>query len=264
MTGRLQDRIALVMGAGSSGPGWGNGKATAVTFARAGAKVVCVDVVAAAAEETAGIIEAEGGTAVARTCDVTDSAAVKAVVDDTVARWGRVDVLQNNVGIAKMGGPIELDEADWQRVMDVNLTSVFLTCKHVLPVMLAHGKGAIVNVSSVAAIRWVGYPYASYYSSTGGLNQFTCGLALQYAAQGIRANVIMPGLMDTPLIRSQIAGQYADVESMIRERDALSPTGRMGDAWDVANAALFLASDEAKYVNGVCLPVDGGHHLKIG
>jgi NAD(P)-dependent dehydrogenase (short-subunit alcohol dehydrogenase family) len=264
MTGRLQDRIALVMGAGSSGPGWGNGKATAVTFARAGAKVVCVDVVAAAAEETAGIIEAEGGTAVARTCDVTDSAAVKAVVDDTVARWGRVDVLQNNVGIAKMGGPIELDEADWQRVMDVNLTSVFLTCKHVLPVMLAQGKGAIVNVSSVAAIRWVGYPYASYYASKGGLNQFTCGLALQYAAQGIRANVIMPGLMDTPLIRNQIAGQYADVESMIRERDALSPTGRMGDAWDVANAALFLASDEAKYVNGVCLPVDGGHHLKIG
>lgn len=264
MTGRLQDRIALVMGAGSSGPGWGNGKATAVRFARAGAKVVCVDVVAAAAEETAGIIEAEGGTAVARTCDATDSAAVKAVVDDTAARWGRIDVLQNNVGIAKMGGPIELDEADWQRVMDVNLTSVFLACKHVLPVMLAQGKGAIVNVSSVAAIRWVGYPYASYYASKGGLNQFTCGLALQYAAQGIRANAIMPGLMDTPLIRNQIAGQYADVDSMIRERDALSPTGKMGDAWDVANAALFLASDEAKYVNGVCLPVDGGHHLKIG
>ena len=210
--------------------------------------------VAAAAEETAGIIEAEGGTAVARTCDVTDSAAVKAVVDDTTARWGRVDVLQNNVGIAKMGGPIELDEADWQRVMDVNLTSVFLSCKHVLPVMLAQGKGAIVNVSSIAAIRWVGYPYASYCASKGG----------QYAAQGIRANAIMPGLMDTPLIRNQIAGQYADVESMIRERDALSPTGKMGDAWDVANAALFLASDEAKYVNGVCLPVDGGHHLKIG
>lgn len=264
MAGRLQDRIALVMGAGSSGPGWGNGKATAVRFAREGAKVVCVDVVAAAAEETAGLIAAEGGTAVAQCCDVTDSAAVKAVVDDTVARWGRVDVLQNNVGIAKMGGPIELDEADWQRVLDVNLTSAFLTCKHVLPVMLAQGKGAIVNVSSVAAIRWVGYPYASYYASKGGLNQFTCGLALQYAAQGLRANAIMPGLMDTPLIRTQIAGEYPDVETMIRERDAKSPTGRMGDAWDVANAALFLASDEAKYVNGVCLPVDGGHHLKIG
>lgn len=264
MAGRLQDKVALVMGAGSSGPGWGNGKATAVRFAREGARVVCVDVVAAAAEETAGLIAAEGGTAVARTCDVTDSAAVKAVVDDTVDRWSRIDILQNNVGIAVMGGPIELDEAAWRRVLDVNLTSVFLACKHVLPVMLAHGKGAIVNVSSIAAVRWVGYPYASYYASKGGLNQFTSGLALQYAAQGIRANAIMPGLMDTPLIRSQIAGQYADVETMIRERDAKSPTGKMGDAWDVANAALFLASDEAKYVNGVCLPVDGGHHLKIG
>jgi NAD(P)-dependent dehydrogenase (short-subunit alcohol dehydrogenase family) len=264
MTGRLQDRVALVMGAGSSGPGWGNGKATAVRFAREGAKVVCVDVVAAAAEETAGLIESEGGTAVARTCDVTDSEAVRALVEDTVGRWGRVDVLQNNVGIARMGGPIELDEAEWHRVLDVNLTSVFLACKHVLPVMLEQGKGAIVNVSSIAAIRWTGYPYASYYASKGGLNQFTCGLALEYASRGIRANVIMPGLMDTPLIRTQIAGQYADVESMIRERDAMSPTGKMGDAWDIANAALFLASDEAKYVNGVCLPVDGGLTLKIG
>jgi NAD(P)-dependent dehydrogenase (short-subunit alcohol dehydrogenase family) len=264
MGGRLQDRIALVMGAGSSGPGWGNGKATAVRFAQEGARVVCVDVNSAAAEETAAIIVDDGGEAVALTCDATDSAAVKAVVDDTVARWGRVDVLQNNVGIAVMGGPIELDEADWKRVLDVNLTSAFLSCKHVLPVMLAQGKGAIVNISSIAAVRWLGYPYASYYASKGGLNQFTCGLALQYAARGIRANAIMPGLMDTPLIRTQIAGQYSDVDAMVRERDALSPTGRMGDAWDVANAALFLASDEAKYVNGVCLPVDGGHHLKIG
>ena len=154
MAGRLQDKVALVMGAGSSGPGWGNGKATAVRFAREGAKVVCVDLVATAAEETAGIIAGEGGTAVARTCDVTDSTAVGAVVDDTVARWGRIDVLQNNVGIAVMGGPIELDEAAWRRVLDVNLTSVFLACKHVLPVMLAQGKGAIVNVSSIAAVRW--------------------------------------------------------------------------------------------------------------
>jgi len=264
MTGRLQDRVALVMGAGSSGPGWGNGKATAVRFAQEGALVVCVDVNAAAAEETAAIIAGNGGEAVARTCDVTDSAAVKAVVDDTVTRWGRVDVLQNNVGIAVMGGPIELDEADWKRVLDVNLTSAFLACKHVLPVMIDQGKGAIVNISSIAAVRWLGYPYVSYYASKGGLNQFTCGLALQYASRGIRANAIMPGLMDTPLIRTQIAGQYSDVEEMVRKRDALSPTGRMGDAWDVANASLFLASDEAKFVNGVCLPVDGGHHLKIG
>ena len=264
MAGRLTGRVALVMGAGSSGPVWGNGKATAVLFAREGAKVVCVDVNPDAAAETTALIAAEGGEAIAEACDVTQSPQIETVVQAALARWGRVDVLHNNVGIATMGGPVELDEVDWHRVMDVNLTSVFLTCKHVLPVMLDQGKGAIVNVSSVAGFRFVGYPYASYYASKGGLNQMTVGLALQYAAQGIRANAIMPGLMDTPLIRTQIAGQYADADAMIRERDTLSPTGKMGDAWDVAQAALFLASDEAKYINGVCLPVDGGLHMKIG
>lgn len=264
MAGRLSGKRALVMGAGSSGPGWGNGKATAVLFAREGACVVCADVNAEAATETAALIESEGGTAIAEACDVTVSDQVAAVVDRTVGRWDGIDILHNNVGIAKMGGPVELSETDWHRVMDVNLTGVFLTCKHVLPHMLAAGHGAIVNVSSVAGARYVGYPYSSYYASKGGLNQMTVGLALQYAAQGIRANAIMPGLMDTPLIRTQIAGQYADVDDMIRQRDAKSPTGKMGDAWDVAYAALFLASDEAKYVNGVCLPVDGGHHMKIG
>lgn len=264
MPGRLAGKIALVMGAGSSGPGWGNGKATAVLFAREGATVVCADVNADAAAETAAIIAGEGGEAVAEPCDVTRSDQIADLVARTVARRDRIDILHNNVGIAKMGGPIELSEDDWHRVMDVNLTGVFLACKHVLPVMLAAGRGAIVNVSSIAGFRYVGYPYSSYYASKGGLNQLTVGLALQYAARGIRANVIMPGLMDTPLIRNQIAGQYADVDEMIRARDAASPTGKMGDAWDVAHAALFLASDEAKYINGVCLPVDGGHHMKVG
>lgn len=264
MAGRLEGKRALVMGAGSSGPGWGNGKATAVLFAREGARVTCVDVNAEAAAETVSIIEREGGTGVAEACDVTVSDQVAAVTARMAERWGGIDILHNNVGIAKMGGPVELSEEDWHRVMDVNLTGVFLACKHVLPLMLEAGRGAIVNVSSVAGFRYVGYPYSSYYASKGGLNQFTVGLALQYAAQGIRANVIMPGLMDTPLIRNQIAGQYADIDDMIRQRDAASPTGKMGDAWDVAHAALFLASDEAKYINGVCLPVDGGHHMKIG
>jgi NAD(P)-dependent dehydrogenase (short-subunit alcohol dehydrogenase family) len=264
MPGRLAGKIALVMGAGSSGPGWGNGKATAVLFAREGATVVCADVNADAAAETAAIIAGEGGEAVAEPCDVTRSDQIADLVARTVARRDRIDILHNNVGIAKMGGPIELSEDDWHQVMDVNLTGVFLACKHVLPVMLAAGRGAIVNVSSIAGFRYVGYPYSSYYASKGGLNQLTVGLALQYAARGIRANVIMPGLMDTPLIRNQIAGQYADVDEMIRARDAASPTGKMGDAWDVAHAALFLASDEAKYINGVCLPVDGGHHMKVG
>jgi len=264
MAGRLEGKRALVMGAGSSGPGWGNGKATAVLFAREGARVTCVDVNAEAAAETVAIIAGEGGAAVAETCDVTASDQVAGVVARIVERWGGIDILHNNVGIAVMGGPIDLSEADWHRAMDVNLTGVFLACKHVLPHMLEAGRGAIVNVSSVAGARYVGYPYSSYYASKGGLNQFTVGLALQYAAQGLRANVIMPGLMDTPLIRTQIAGQYADTDEMIRQRDAKSPTGKMGDAWDVAHAALFLASDEAKFINGVCLPVDGGHHMKIG
>lgn len=258
MAGRLKDRVALVFGAGSSGPGWGNGKATAVLFAREGATVMAVDRVREAAEETRKLIADEGGTAHAEVADVTSGADIKRVVDTLVAKCGRIDILHNNVGITAMGGPIEESEESWQRVIDTNLTSAFLACKHVLPVMLRQGKGAIVNVSSIAAIRYTGYPYASYYASKAGLNQFTVGLALQYARQGIRANAIMPGMMDTPLIRTQIAGQYASIDAMIEQRNAACPMGRMGTGWDVANAAVFLASDEAAYITGVCLPVDGG------
>jgi NAD(P)-dependent dehydrogenase (short-subunit alcohol dehydrogenase family) len=258
MAERLEGKVAIVFGAGSVGPGWGNGKATAVLFARHGATVVCVDVKREAAEETVGIIRGEGGRAVAADCDVTRSEAVKRVVDDAAAEHGRIDVLHNNVGYATMGGPIELDEAAWRRTLDLNVTSCFITCKHVLPHMLARRAGAIVNVSSIAAIRYTGYPYVAYYAAKAGVNQFTVGLALQYAAQGIRVNAIMPGLMNTPLIRQQIAGQYDSVDDMIRQRDAACPMGRMGTAWDVAKAASFLASDDAEYITGVCLPVDGG------
>jgi len=256
--GRLQDRVAVVFGAGSSGPGWGNGKATAVTFAREGAIVVAVDLDRAAAEETRGIIAAEGGRAEAGVADVTDGASVATLVDRVVAAHGRIDVLHNNVGVTDMGGPVELSEEAWRRGLDINVTGAFLTCKHVLPVMLRQRRGAIVNVSSIAAVRYTGYPYISYYAGKSALNQFTVGIALQYARDGIRANAIMPGLMNTPLLYKQIAGQYASNEAMVAKRDAACPTGKMGTAWDVANAALFLASDEAAYVTGVCLPVDGG------
>jgi NAD(P)-dependent dehydrogenase (short-subunit alcohol dehydrogenase family) len=157
-----------------------------------------------------------------------------------------------------MGGPIELDEAAWRRSFDLNVTSCFITCKHVLPHMLARRSGAVVNVSSVAAIRYTGYPYTAYYAAKAAVNNFTMGLALQYARDGIRVNAIMPGLMNTPLIHQQISGQYADAAEMVAVRDAACPTGRMGTAWDVAHAALFLASDEAAYITGVSLPVDGG------
>ncbi len=262
MAGRLEGRVALVMGAGSSGPGWGNGKATAVLMAREGATVVAVDNRPEAAEETAAIIRGEGHRGEAAVCDVTQGAQIARLVEEVTARHGRIDVLHNNVGIAVMGGPVELDEAEWQRVLDVNLKSVFLACKHVIPVMLRQGKGAIVNVSSLAAIRYM-YPYASYYASKAAINQMSAGLALQYARHGIRVNVIMPGLMDTPMIYGQISVRYRSKEEMVAARNAICPTGRMGTAWDVAKAAVFLASDDAAYITGHCLPVDGGLSLQV-
>jgi NAD(P)-dependent dehydrogenase (short-subunit alcohol dehydrogenase family) len=258
MTRRLENKVAIVFGAGSVGPGWGNGKATATLFAREGARVTCVDRDLGAAEETAAIIRSEGGVANASLCDVTSSEQVLKVVEAVIKREGRIDVLQNNVGYATMGGPIELTEAEWHKTIDLNVTGCFLACKHVLPHMLAQGAGAIVNISSVAAIRWTGYPYAAYYAAKAAVNNFTMGLAMQYAKQGIRVNAVMPGLMNTPLIHQQISGQYKDADEMVRARDAACPMGRMGTAWDVARAALFLASDDAAYITGISLPVDGG------
>jgi NAD(P)-dependent dehydrogenase (short-subunit alcohol dehydrogenase family) len=258
MSKRLEGKVAIIFGAGSVGPGWGNGKATATLFAREGASVVCVDINPEAADETVGLIEAEGGQASAGVCDVTNSDSVRVLVEQVIAAHGRIDVLHNNVGYAQMGGPIELDEADWRRTIDLNVTGCFLTCKHVLPHMLRQGGGAIVNVSSIAAVRYTGYPYVAYYAAKAAVNNFTMGLAMQYAAQGIRVNAIMPGLMNTPLIYQQISGQYAEADAMVKARDAACPTGKMGTAWDVAKAALFLASDDSSYITGVSLPVDGG------
>ena len=274
MAGRLQDKVAIVVGAGSSGPGWGNGKATAALFAREGAKVLCVDRDSGAAEETASIIAGEGGIASAFAADVTEGDQVAAMVAAArEASWnaeGRIDVLHNNVGIVEVGGPVEASEESWHRVMDVNLTSMFLTCKHVLPVMEAqfeeNGQGGVlVNIASIAGIRWAGVPYISYAASKAGVIQFTRAVALQYAAKGIRANSILPGLMNTPMIREPLKEVYAegDVDKMVELRDAQCPTGKMGDAWDVAYASLFLASDEAKYVTATELVVDGGITAKF-
>jgi NAD(P)-dependent dehydrogenase (short-subunit alcohol dehydrogenase family) len=263
MSDRLKDKVALLFGAGSVGPGWGNGKATAVLFARNGARVICVDVNMEAARETVGIIAGEGGAATALACDVTKSEDVARVVGEVVGQHGRIDVLHNNVGYATMGGPIELDENTWRRTIDLNVTSCFITCKHVLPHMLQRRSGSIVNVSSVAAIRYTGYPYIAYYAAKAAVNNFTMGLALQYAKDGIRVNAVMPGLMNTPLIFQQISGQYKDADEMVKARDAACPMGRMGTAWDIAKAAMFLASDEAEYITGVSLPVDGGLTCRI-
>ena len=255
---RLEGKVVLVFGAGSVGEGWGNGKATSVAYAREGAKVIAVDRDRSAADATASIIEAIGGLGRSLEADVTGSASIRSVVDDVMQSEGQIDVLHNNVGTTIMGGPVELSEDDWHTVLDVNLTSAYLTCKHVLPGMIARRKGSIINISSIAAIRYTGYPYPAYYAAKAGVNQFTIGLALQYARQGIMVNAIMPGLMNTPLIYQQISGQYDNAEAMARARHEATPMGRMGTGWDIAAAAVFLASDEANYITGVCLPVDGG------
>lgn len=270
MAGRLDGKTALVVGAGSVGPGWGNGKATSVLFAREGAEVFCVDISQAAAEETAGIIRDEGGKAEAYAADVSKAGPVEAMVAAAHRALGRIDILHNNVGIVEVGGPVDASEESWDRVMDVNLKSMFLTCKHVLPVMEAQFEesgqgGALVNIASIAGIRWAGVPYISYAASKAGVIQFTRAVALQYAAKGIRANSILPGLMNTPMIREPLKEVYAggDVDRMVELRDAQCPTGKMGDAWDVAYASLFLASDEAKYVTATELVVDGGITAKF-
>ena len=258
MNKRFQDKVVAVFGAGSSGDGWSNGKAAAVLYARHGARVFAIDVRAEAAAETDEIIRGEGGICVAAQADVTKSQDIELAVDSILRKWGRIDVLHNNVGITQMDDPVSASEESWHRVMDVNLTSVFLTCKYVLPHMLSRKSGAIINISSTASVQINQLPYFSYYASKSGVNHLTRALAVHYAPHGIRANAVLPGVMDTPLIYKQIADQFQNTEEMIRSRNAASPMGHMGTAWDVAHAALFLASDEAKYITGVCLPVDGG------
>ncbi|WP_279480418.1 glucose 1-dehydrogenase [Aureimonas sp. SK2] len=257
---RLENRVALVFGAGSVGEGWGNGKAAAVAYAREGAKVVCVDVQPAAAEATAAIVAAEGGAALALGADITRSDEIEACVARAMAEFGAIDILHNNVGINLPGGAADASEESWRRVMDVNVTGVFLACRAVLPIMERQGRGAIVNISSLASIRWTGYPYVSYYASKAALNHFTRAIAIEYAARGIRANTILPGVMDTPHVVQQISGYHADLDEMRRKRAAVPPMKRQGDAWDIAWASVFLASDEARYITGIELPVDGGMH----
>lgn len=250
--------MALVFGGGGAGPGWGNGKAAAVAYARAGAWVVVVDRDLAAAEATAGIIAGESGTAIALAADVTSSEQVDAAVAAALGEYGGIDILHNNVGITDIGELAEITDARWQHVMDVNLAGVLRSCRAVIPTMRAAGRGAIVNISSLAGAVINRYPYFSYAASKAGLNHLTRAIAVRHAPDGIRANAIMPGLMDTPMVQNQLVGQYANAAEMAAARAAQVPMRRQGTAWDVARAAVFLASDDAAYITGVCLPVDGG------
>jgi NAD(P)-dependent dehydrogenase (short-subunit alcohol dehydrogenase family) len=265
---RLKDRVAIVVGAGQSpGEGMGNGRATALTFAREGAKVLCVDHNLASAEETVALIKQAQGTAVAFKADVTKDAEIKAMVSDAHRRWGRIDILHNNVGVSISGGDAELldiTEEAFDRCVAINLKSTILACKHVIPIMRRQKSGAIVNISSMAVITT--YPYVAYKATKAAMVSFTEQLAYQNAEYGIRANVILPGLMNTPMAVDTRAREFkksrAEVEA---ERDSKVPLRRkMGTGWDVANAALFLASDEANFITGVTLPVDGGASVRRG
>src|ERR1700736_625829 len=226
---RLKGKIAMVVGAGSIGPGWGNGKATAVTFAREGTQVFCVDRNSTAAKETVEIITSEGGHATAFTADVSRAAEVEAMVAACLKAYGRIDVLDNNVGIAEMGSVVEVSEAAWDRVFAVNLKSAYLTMKHVIPVMERQGGGSIINISSIASIRYTGVPYATYYATKAALNHLSKTTAVEYAGKRHRVNAILPGLMKTPMVEhsAALAKSYAggDVEEMWRARDRQVPMG---------------------------------------
>ncbi len=265
---RLKDRVAIVVGAGQNpNEGMGNGRATALTFAREGAKVLCVDHNLESAKETVEMIGANQGTAVAFKADVTKGADLKAMVDETHARWGRVDILHNNVGVSLSGGDAELldiTEEAFDRCTAINLKSCIFAAKYVLPIMREQQSGVIINISSMAVITT--YPYVAYKATKSAMVSFTEQLAYQNAQYGIRANVILPGLMNTPMAVDTRARTFkksrAEVEA---ERDSKVPLRKkMGTGWDVANAALFLASDEASFITGVTLPVDGGASVRRG
>ncbi|HEY82441.1 MAG TPA: SDR family oxidoreductase [Dehalococcoidia bacterium] len=257
---RLKDKVAIVTGAGSILAGIGNGKATAIVFAREGAKVMAVDYNLEAAEETRRLIEEEGGECVTFKVDVSKASDCEKMVQACLEKFGRIDILHNNVGMGGYGGPVETSEEIWDKMLTINLKSMFLTCKYVLPHMERQGSGVIINISSLNAIRAQPSPAVAYACSKAGVVALTREVALQYAAKGIRCNAILPGLMKTPMVEFYNPDAYGDgdVELMWRRRDAMSPTGKQGEPWDVAYAALFLASDEAKYITGTTLLVDGG------
>src|SRR5690348_4104382 len=260
MAGRLQGKVAIVSGAGCVGPGWGNGRAMAVIFAQEGAKVFAADKNLDAMTETLARVREVGGEIAAHQCDATRSAEVADMVGACRTRYGRVDILVNNVGGSAAGGAVELSEDGFDAQMDYNLKTVFLGCKHVIPVMAAEGGGAIVNIASASGIRWSGAAQIGYAASKAGVIQFSRVTAVQYAPQRIRVNTVIPGQLHTPMVEARLAKQRAggDVAALLQSRVDRIPLGFMGDGRDTAYAALYLASDEARFVTGAEILVDGG------
>lgn len=264
MNGRLQDKVAIITGAGCVGPGWGNGRAACVRFAEEGARIFAVDLRAETVEETLSRTRDAGGEIEPHLCDVTDRAAVEEMVAACIERFGRVDILVNNVGGSAKGGAVDLSEEDWDRQIEFNLKSVYLTCRSVLPHMAAQGAGAIVNTSSTSGLRWTGAAQVAYASSKAAIIQFGKVTAVEYAPRGVRVNTIVPGQLHTPMVEARLAGQRTggDVDALLASRLKRIPLGWMGDGRDTANAALFLASDEARFVTGTEIVVDGGMSVR--
>jgi NAD(P)-dependent dehydrogenase (short-subunit alcohol dehydrogenase family) len=262
---RLSGKIAIVIGAGQGpGEGMGNGRATALRFAEEGAKVLAVDRDLVSAEETVAMIAKDGGEAAPFLADVTKEETLIATIADAQRRWGRIDILHNNVGVSLAGGdapPTEITADAFDRVVAINLRGAVMATKHVLPVMRRQRAGVIINISSMAA--WLNYPLVTYKATKAALIAVTQQVAIQNAEYGIRANVILPGLMDTPMaVDTRARASNRTRAEVAAERDARVPLRhKMGTPWDVANAALFLASDEANFITGVALPVDGGAAL---
>lgn len=259
MTKRLEGKVAIVTGAGTRGDGIGNGKACAILYAREGARVIAADRDLALAQATADLIRSEGGVCVPVQADVSVSDDCRAMVDACIQNFGKLDVLHNNVGITNSGGPVECGEDQWHQMMDVNAKSMFLTTKHALPHMERQGSGSIVNISSINGERAIPFPKLAYAASKAAMIAMSREIAIQYAPKGIRSNVVLVGLIKSPIVEQNNTKLYGgDLEEMWRKRDAMSPTGKQGEVWDVAHASLFFASDESRYVNGTVLPVDGG------
>ena len=258
--GRLQGKVAIVTGAGCVGPGWGNGRAIAARFAEEGARIFAVDKDMKAMDETLALVLAAGGDITPYVCDVTDSKAVAALVDACQEAYGCIDILVNNVGGPAPGGPLHLSEEDWGKQLDINLTSVFLMCKHVMPLMEKQGAGAIVNIASTSGIRWTGAAAVGYAAAKAGVIQFGRVVGVEYAKKGIRVNTVLPGQLHTPLVDQVLAKSQSggNIEVLLARRQARIPMPFMGDGRDTANAALFLASDEARWITGTEIVVDGG------
>lgn len=266
MVDRLKGKIAIVVGAGQQpGDNIGNGRAISILFAREGANVMLVDKNLDAAKDTKSVIEKEGGESFVFEADIVKEDDCRKIADKCVEIYGRIDILVNNVGIGEEDKSlVRLSEEIWDKIFDVNLKGMFFTCKYVLPVMEKQEKGSIINISSAAAVSAV--RYVAYKISKSGVNSLTHQIAMKYAKKGIRANAIMPGLMNTPMaIEGIVRNTGRSKEEIIKSRNKRVPLkGGMGDAWDTAYAALFLASDEAKFITSVILPVDGGQISKIG